>query len=104
MIRLKNFILRLLFIKLMPFISPIRSNFSIKIISYGYSKLFFKKCGNNLKIKAGVMIDCPENITAGDNLNIGEYSFLSAIDEIIFGNNVLIGHFCSILTANHEAT
>ncbi|MFA6107775.1 MAG: acyltransferase [Candidatus Latescibacterota bacterium] len=46
-------------------------------------------------------MDCPERIHAGDDLSIGEYSFIAANGGLWIGHRVMIGHQVSILTADH---
>ena len=59
------------------------------------------QCGPNLIVKAYAMIDAPELIRAGARLNIGEYAFLSAVGGLEVGDDVMIGHGASVLTADH---
>ena len=58
-------------------------------------------CGPGLVVKAYAMVDAPERIRAGARLNIGEYAFLSAVAGLEIGDDVLIGHGASVLTADH---
>ncbi len=79
----------------------IRNEFFIKFNSNIYARYLFKRAGANIRIKAGAIIDSPENLEAGDNFNLGEYSFIAAQGGIIIGHNVIIGHHVSILSSTH---
>jgi len=78
-----------------------RMSLCLSVRSLIYRKFSMGRCGRGLKIKCGVMIDAPRNISAGSNLNIGEFSFVDASGGIAFGNNVIIGHHVSILSSGH---
>lgn len=81
-----------------------------------YYKKKFKKCGKNLTIDIGVIIEGCELISIGDNVHIDKYSIISTgtslqgrikrIDnlnftgqtgEIIIGNNIHITQFCILM-------
>ena len=47
-------------------------------IRYQYYKRRFKKCGKNVKIDVGVIIQNPENIEVGDNVWFLPYSIITA--------------------------
>ncbi len=72
----------------------------VSVRSFLYS-LALGKSGRNLRIKKGVVIDCPEMISVGDDFNVGEYSFLSGNGGIRAGSGVIIGHHVSIITSRH---
>ena len=46
---------------------------------------------------------CP-NINIGDSCNIGEYCHISAINKIIFGQNVLTGRWLTVVDNGHGKT
>lgn len=83
---------------------PFRSILAARIRSHAYEHYILPRCGKNLKIKCGVMIDAPEQIQVGDNFAIGEFSFIGANGGLVIGDNVLIGHHVSIITAQHGHT
>jgi len=43
-----------------------------------------------------------ENLSLGSNVSIHQWSFISAEGGLSIGDNVSIGHRCSILTTEHE--
>jgi len=86
---------------LLPFTYMIRNDFFLGFNSLIYAKYLFRKAGINARIKAGVIIDSPADMTIGDNFNLGEYSFVAAQGGITCGDNVIIGHHVSILSATH---
>lgn len=57
--------------------------------------------GNNVKIKPGVYIEYPHNLTLGNNVSIQHNCFISAYEKIEIGNDVSIAHSVSILTSTH---
>lgn len=86
-------------------------------IRYWYWKGRFKKCGKNIMIDEGVIIQNPEFISVGDNVWIDEYCILiagkvsydgkmvkkkiskyfeSLEGELIIGSNVHIAPFCVV--------
>ncbi len=69
--------------------------------SWLFCRACFAAVGRRPVLKAGVRIDCPERIQAGDDLNIGEYSFLVGNGGLAIGDRVLIGHHVSVLTTDH---
>jgi len=60
------------------------------------------KVGKNAVIEPTAVFIGHHNIEIGDNVVIGSYCNIRAVDEkIIIGNNVLIGQLVSIIGANH---
>lgn len=85
-------------------------------IRYLYYKRRFKKCGKNVIIDVGVLIDGENLISVGDNVHIDKYCIISTgrkllgyvkrkkntlftaeEGELIIGNNVHIAHFSIIM-------
>jgi len=62
----------------------------------------FKHIGENVNIQKGVYFGKGDKITIGDFSGIGENSILGQTDEIIIGNNVMIGPQLLVLTQNHN--
>ena len=62
-------------------------------------KNIFNKCGVNINIEKGAYFERGFNIEIGDNSGIGIYC--SVPDDIIIGNDVLMGPHCYILDGNH---
>jgi len=58
--------------------------------------------GKNVKIKEGLRVKRPANITIGDNVTIGCDSILHAQAPITIGDLTLIAPCVKILTANHD--
>jgi acetyltransferase-like isoleucine patch superfamily enzyme len=86
---------------ILSFTYTVRNNTAMRLNTSMHSCLI-KKAGKNMRIKAGTVIDAPEELTVGDNFNIGEFSFISAIGGLTIGKNVIIGHHVSIITSNHR--
>jgi acetyltransferase-like isoleucine patch superfamily enzyme len=59
------------------------------------------RIGGNVVIKAGVVIDYPENLVVGDGVSIQQNCLLSAYAPISIGSNVSIAHGVSIVTTTH---
>jgi len=60
------------------------------------------KIGRNTSIEPTVIFIGHHNIEIGDNVVIGSYCNIRAVDEkIIIGNNIMLGQFVSIIGANH---
>ena len=49
-----------------------------------------------------VRIFCTDRLVMGRNVSLHHWSFLSAQGGLTIGNDVAIGHGCSILTTEHE--
>lgn len=65
---------------------------------------FFKHIGRNARIKDGVTFKYPSEISLGDNVNIGEYSYLVGRGGLVIGDNLLMGAGSKIITSDHVAT
>jgi maltose O-acetyltransferase len=63
----------------------------------------FAKVGSGLSVSQGVRFRNIQLITAGDNLSIGDCSFLQGAGRIAFGNNVLLGPGVKIWSTNHRS-
>lgn len=74
---------------------------SIKIMLL---RLFGAKIGKGLVIKNNVIIKSPWNLVVGDNVWLGEYSWIDNLDKVIIGNNVCISQGAILLTGNHDYT
>jgi acetyltransferase-like isoleucine patch superfamily enzyme len=85
---------------LIPALAPIRTLWAVRLRSALEARLM-AVCGPGLVVKAYAMVDAPERIRAGARLNIGEYAFLSAVAGLEIGDDVMIGHGASLLTADH---
>ncbi|KKG75433.1 acyltransferase [Methanosarcina mazei] len=69
--------------------------------NYYYSKKF-KSCGSNLSLNENIIIKAPGNITIGNNFYMGPRGLIDACDEIIIGDDVLVGMNVQILSSNHN--
>jgi len=58
------------------------------IIRRAYYKLKFKKCGNNLVISEGVIIEKPEYMSIGDNVFIDKYCII-VTDKVDLSHRIL---------------
>lgn len=66
-----------------------------------YSRLF-KNVGNNIVIKAGVIIKEPENLSLGNNISIQENCFFSCYGGLEIGNDVSFAVGTNIFTTSHK--
>lgn len=57
--------------------------------------------GTDVRIKAGVIIEYPENMEIGDRVSIQQRCFLSCYGGLHIGNDVSIAHDVSIVTSTH---
>lgn len=83
-----------------PALAPIRTSWAVRLRSTLEARLM-QSCGPGLVVKAYSIIDAPERIHAGARVNIGEYAFVSAVGGLVIGDDVMIGHGASLLTADH---
>lgn len=67
-------------------------------------KAFGAKIGKGLVIKNNVCIKFPWKITIGDNVWLGEYTWIDNLDYVTIGNNVCISQGALLLTGNHDYT
>lgn len=101
---------------LIMFLTFLPGNTGAKWRSWYYRKKF-KKCGKNLRIGKGVIIEGAENITVGDNVHIDRYCVIEAgkikltqckkivsqtiadvpEGELIIGNNIHIVSFSMLI-------
>ena len=61
-----------------------------------------KEVGQNLIVRSGVIILCPERLIIGDNVAINNNVWLNAAGGISIGNYVIIGPNTVIHSANHK--
>ena len=85
----------ILFTGLLP-----NTNITVKIRGRLLSP-FFKKCGKNLQIASGVVINHPRNIEIGENVYIGHNSWISGTGGVKICDNVLIGPLCVVVSGKH---
>jgi len=67
-----------------------------------YLSKHFKHSGKNLKIFAGARFRSIENLSVGDNVNIGNDNFIQALGEVQIGNNVQLAPGVKIWSVNHN--
>jgi len=60
-----------------------------------------KSIGSNVKLRSGIVLKEPENITIGSNVSIQENCFLSGYGGIRIGNDVSIGNGTKIVSSDH---
>ncbi len=86
---------RYLFKSSTPILGPI-----CKKIRYNLCKHIFKKCGKNVNVEHGAYFGNGLQLEIGDNSGIGVDAEVP--NNIIIGNNVLMGPNCYILRQNHN--
>lgn len=67
-------------------------------------KSFGAKIGKGLVIKNNVNIKFPWKLTLGNNVWLGENTWIDNLDEVKIGNNVCISQGALLLTGNHDYT
>lgn len=60
------------------------------------------KIGNRFILWEGVMIFSDKKMIIGDNVTIGPYTRIGAMEEITLGSNIVIGRFATILDHDHH--
>lgn len=75
--------------------------FSNKLRGF-FLKLFLNKCGKKFILNKEVVIESPNNIIIGNNVQINTRCWISGGGGLEIGNNVLIGPHTVIHSANHN--
>ncbi len=65
-------------------------------------RTFGAKIGKGLIIKNNVIIKFPWKLTIGDNVWLGENSWIDNLDYVTIGSNVCISQGALLLTGNHD--
>ena len=71
------------------------------IVRVYLAKKIFKKVGKGINILAGVEIGNSFNLTLGNNSGIGKNCTINCMDNVVIGNQVLMGPEVMIFTSNH---
>lgn len=66
------------------------------------SRPFFKKCGRNFQYGARVRFLAPHGIEIGNDVYIASQCWISGSGNLVLENEVVIGPFTNIATANHK--
>lgn len=67
-------------------------------------KFFGAKIGEGLIIKPSVHIKFPWKLIIGNDVWLGENSWIDNLDQVTIGNNVCISQGALLLTGNHDYT
>ena len=67
-----------------------------------FLKTFGAKIGKNLVIKNNVNIKFPWKLVLGDNVWLGENSWIDNLDDVTIGSNTCISQRALLLTGNHD--
>ncbi|SHK17457.1 maltose O-acetyltransferase [Clostridium cavendishii DSM 21758] len=81
---------------------PCRHTSKINAVKIMVLRSIFNKVGNGANIRPKIKFVRGYNISIGNFSGIGEGAFLQDIDEIIIGNDVLMGPDVMIYTTNHS--
>jgi acetyltransferase-like isoleucine patch superfamily enzyme len=76
--------------------------FTLASIRYRFWKLFIRKGGKHVYILGNCRLASPRGISIGDRVIVNHHTDLDGNGELIIGDNVIIGPYCLILTAQHE--
>lgn len=74
----------------------------IRSIRQKYWKCRLHSCGDNFVCCSGVIIRSARKVSIGNNVRIGEKSYLNGRGKLTIGNNVLTGPNIFIWTSNHN--
>jgi putative colanic acid biosynthesis acetyltransferase WcaF len=80
----------------------INSAFPISGFKIFLLRFFGAKIGKNVFIKPHVNIKYPWKLVVGDNVWIGEYSWIDNLGNVTIGNNVCLSQGAFILCGNHN--
>ncbi len=64
--------------------------------------IFMRSCGKGFTVRPFVTLKFPENLSVGDHVGIGEYSWIDANGEIEIGDYTRIGPHVVIASLYHE--
>ena len=67
-----------------------------------FMRLYLKKSGNKFKLSREVIIEAPQKITIGNNVQINARCWISGGGGLNIGSDVLIGPHVIIHSANHN--
>jgi len=73
-------------------------------IRYILLKSLAKSCGDNVFIGQYTFITYPENLVIGNNVSIREFCHIGCKGGLTIGNDVSIAHGTTILTTSHDYT
>lgn len=71
-------------------------------LRYLWARRLAKSCGDNVVIETGVRVTFWEEIEIGDNVGIFETCYLDGKGGIRIGNDVSIGHQCSLVSFDFD--
>jgi putative colanic acid biosynthesis acetyltransferase WcaF len=80
----------------------INSAFPISGFKIFLLRFFGAKIGKNVVIKPHVNIKYPWKLVIGDNVWIGEYSWIDNLGNVTIGNNVCLSQGAFLLCGNHN--
>lgn len=65
---------------------------------------FGASLGQNVRIRRTVRIECPWNLTAGENCSIGDHAILYCLGPVTLGDRVSISQQAHICAGSHDHT
>jgi maltose O-acetyltransferase len=87
-------------------IQPILRNMPYKLGRVLRNKIyryFFKRVGKNINLMAGIIFKYPSEIEFGNNVTINEDCYIVGKGGLVFGDNIMMGAGCKIVTTTHNA-
>jgi maltose O-acetyltransferase len=61
----------------------------------------FKKCGRNLQVASGTIINWSSNITIGNDVFIANYCWLNGVGGLKIDDEAMLGPFVVVVTGDH---
>ncbi|QUI21959.1 acyltransferase [Vallitalea pronyensis] len=97
-----NFLCYILLMQAILGITAILPNLKISNRIRGFLvKPFFKKCGKNLQIAKGIVINYPRNIEIGDDVYLAHDVWINGTGGLTIGNGVIVSPKVVIATTKH---
>jgi maltose O-acetyltransferase len=89
---------------LLPWLAQQIETLQAKLRHYEHQTLKrqLKFCGSGVRFRREIRIDCPQNVSLGERVYIGDRAVLDGRGGITIGNHTTLGFNVVILSANHD--